>query len=612
MAQYRDVAIGTMQTVLEKKPDGSMRVRTLEDLPPHPRCLTDRLDHWAKATPDALYLAQRDASGGWRTFTYAQARTAVRRLAAALLQRNVTQERPIAILSGNDIEQALFILAGMYIGVPVAPVSPAYSLVATDYDKVGSIIQRLTPGLIYVSNATPFRKAITAICPNDVEIVSKSGEIPGRDLTSLSSLFDSQDGPQVDAANAKVGGDTIAKILFTSGSTGQPKGVINTQRMLCANQAMIAHWLAFAKDEPPVIVDWLPWHHTFGGNHNFGFILNNGGSLYIDDGKPTPSGIAETIRNLREISPTVYFNVPKGYEELALRLRQDKELRERFYARLRLTIYAGANLPAHVTHELEAVSRETIGTQVRMITSLGSTETAPAALSCTLTTCQPGVVGLPLPGVELKLVPASGKLEVRVKGPNIMPGYWRDPEQTQKAFDEDGFYRLGDALKFATEEDPNGGFIFDGRVSEDFKLATGTWVSVGPLRSKLISACAPYVKDAVIAGHDRDDIMALLLPEIEACRAYVGPEATGLSDTALLASSALRNELQARLTRLSAESTGSSTRVARVLFLLDPPSIDHNEITDKGSLNQRAILTRRATLVEALYQPVPPAEAICA
>ena len=611
MAQYRDVNIGTMKTILEQKSDGSMRVRVREELPVPARSLTDRLDHWASVTPDRIYLAQRDNSGGWRTFTYAQARKSVRHISAGLLQRNLSTERPVAILSGNDIEQALLMLACMYVGVPVAPVSPAYSLIATDYGKIGSIIDRLTPGLIYATNATPFGKAILATCPENVEICAGAGEIAGQQITPFSHLLDAPDGSQVDVANAKVGPDTIAKILFTSGSTGLPKGVINTQRMLCANQMMIAHWLAFAKEEPPVIVDWLPWHHTFGGNHNFGFVLNNGGTFYIDEGKPTPSGMAETIRNLREISPTVYFNVPKGYEELALRLRADKELRERFYARLRLTIYAGANLPAHVTHDLESLARETIGTQVRMITSLGSTETAPAALSCTLTTCQPGVVGLPLPGVELKLVPASGKLEVRVKGPNIMPGYWRDAEQTQKAFDEDGFYRLGDALKFKTQGDPNGGFIFDGRVSEDFKLATGTWVSVGPLRAKLVSAFAPYVKDAVIAGHDRDDIMALLLPEIEACRGLLGPLGARLEDSSVLASQALRTELQGRLLKLAAESTGSSTRVARVLFLIEPPSIDHNEITDKGSLNQRAILTRRAEIVDALYAPVPPAAAIC-
>lgn len=610
MTNYRPVLLGDFKARMEERADGTTLIHCTKPLEPYARCLTDRLDHWAQATPDATFIAQRDPQGEWVRLRYAQTREKVRAIAAALLTRDLSPERPLAILSGNEIEQALLLLAGMYVGIPVAPISPAYSLVATDFAKLRDIIARLTPGMVYVSHAPPFAKAIADAVPREIEIVAKSGSLADRDVTPFSTLLEGRGSEAVDAANACVGHDTIAKILFTSGSTGVPKGVINTQRMLCANQVMIAEWLAFGTKEPPVLVDWLPWNHTFGGNHNFGFTLNNGGSLYIDGGKPTPAGIEETIRNLREISPTVYFNVPKGYEELALRLKSDDVLRERFFARLQLMIYAGAALPPHVTRELEEAGARTTGHAVRMITSLGSTETAPASLSCTLETCQPGVVGLPLPGVTLKLLPASGKTELRIKGPNIMPGYWRDAEQSAKAFDDEGFYMIGDAVRFATPGDPNGGFIFDGRISEDFKLVTGTWVSVGPLRARLISAFAPFVKDAVIAGHDRDDITAMLFPDVDACRKFCGD--ASLSDHAALNAVSLRIELEARLKELASHSTGSSTRVARVLLLSEPPSIDANEITDKGSINQRAVLARRAALVEALYAATAPAEAICA
>ncbi|CAN1554021.1 CaiC Acyl-CoA synthetases (AMP-forming)/AMP-acid ligases II [Rhabdaerophilaceae bacterium] len=593
--------LGTLTGVLERRQDGSILVRSRETLSAWPDRSTDRLDYWAKAAPDRVFLAQRERSGGWRTITYAQTRESVRRIASALLQRNLSADRPIAILSGNDIEQGLLGLAAMMIGVPFAPVSPAYSLVSTDHEKLRAILDTLTPGMVFVSNAVPFAKAIAATCADEVEIVATQGELAGRQVTAFSAIENASASPALDAAVVRVGPETVAKILFTSGSTGLPKGVINTQRMLNANQAMLAHWLPFCSSEPPVLVDWLPWHHTFGGNHNFGFVLNNGGSLYIDNGKPVPSGIAETVRNLKEVAPTIYFNVPKGFEELAQVLKTDRDLRNNFFSRLRANFYAGAGLPPHVSKMLEDIARDAIGRPLPMITGLGATESAPSALASTNEKAPAGNVGLPLPGITLKLIENSGKLEARLKGPSITPGYWRNPQQTAKAFDEEGFYCLGDALKFADPVDLQAGMIFDGRVSEDFKLVTGTWVSVGPLRSRLISTFAPLARDAVIAGHDRDDIRVLVFPDFEACRQLIGTGSATLSEREVVKHPAIRSAFAERLSEFGSTSSGSSNRVAHVMLLDDLPSIDANEITDKGSINQRAVLTRRAALVEELY-----------
>lgn len=604
--------IGTLTAMLERRADGAIILRSSEPLAPWPERNLDHLEHWASAAPERTFLAERVKSGGWRKLTYAQAYEDVQRIASALLARELSPDRPIVILSGNDIEQGLLVLAAMMIGVPFAPISPAYSLVSTDHAKLRDIINLLTPGLVFASGTAPFAKAIAGTCASDIEIVAADGKLDDRAVTPFSALKAGPIDSGVRAARSRVGPDTIAKILFTSGSTGLPKGVINTQRMLNANQAMLSHWLPFAAAEPPILVDWLPWHHTFGGNHNFGFVLKNGGTLYIDHGKPVPGGIAETVRNLKEIAPTIYFNVPKGFEELIPFLRDDAELRRNFFSRLRANFYAGAGLPPHVSKALEDLARATIGRALPMITGLGATESAPSALASTDESAPAGNVGLPLPGVTLKLVENAGKLEARLKGPSITPGYWRNPEQTAKAFDDEGFYCMGDALRFADPAIPQAGMIFDGRVSEDFKLMTGTWVSVGPLRAKLVSAFAPLARDVVIAGHDRSDVAALIFPDIAACRALIGTKAGAMKDAEIIADPRVRARFSQVLDAQLASATGASTRVRRILLLVEPPSIDANEITDKGSINQRAVLTRRAALVEALYSNAPPPEAIVA
>jgi len=454
---------------------------------------------------------------------------------------------------------------------------------------------------VFANDGGPFARALYQTVPDDIELVVARNPLGDRPTTSFADLTGDEDPAGVAAARAGVTPDTTAKFLFTSGSTGNPKGVINTHRMLCSNQAMIAAGFAFVQDEPPVVVDWLPWSHTFGSNHNFNMVLANGGSLYIDDGNPTPAGVPKTVRNLREIAPTIYFNVPKGYEALVPHFRADEVLRKTFFSRLKVLFYAGAGLNQTTWDDLAQLAIESTGERIIFLSSLGSTETSPLALACTIDFDRPGNIGLPAPGVELKLVPNEGKLEARLRGPHITPGYWRQDALTRAAFDEDGFYKIGDALKFADPADPGQGFLFDGRIAEDFKLSTGTWVSVGPLRARFIDHFAPMVRDVVFAGPDRDDIAALVFPDVEACRKLAPEHAANAQPAAVLGDVRVRMKFAALLDALAAASPGSSTRVVRALLLAEPPSMDKGEMTDKGSINQRAVLKNRAALVDELY-----------
>ena len=565
LRRTRSLRLAAPAIVAERR-GGALYLRSSHALGAYPRTMTERLDYWAERAPERVFLAQRAADGSWLRLTYGEARRRARRVAAALLQRRLSADRPLVVLSGNDIEHGLLELAAMYIGVPYAPVSPAYSLISTDFAQLRRVMELVTPGLVYVSNRAQFQRAIDAAC-RGIDVIDT---LPERDAEA-----------EVDAANARVGPDSIAKFLFTSGSTGMPKAVINTQRMWCSNQVMVREVLTWMQDEPPVMVDWAPWHHTAGGNKDFGMVLFNGGTLYIDEGKPLPGAIEATVRNLREVAPNWYFTVPKGYEMLLPFLKADKALRQKFFSRLKALWFAGAGVSQHVFDEYRELAYETCGEQILFLTGLGSTETAPFTVARTWDTADATNMGVPPPGVDMKLVPMDGRYEARLKGPHIAPGYWRQPDITAASFDEEGYYRLGDAFALADEADPGAGLLFRGRISEDFKLSTGTWVHVGPLRAKFIEHFAPLVRDVVIAGAERSELGALVFP-------------VGKVDAA---------ELRKRLR--SMENTGSSNRIGRLLVLDELPSLDAGEMTDKGSINQRAVLKRRAALVEELYAGSP-------
>jgi feruloyl-CoA synthase len=608
-APLRPISFGDPAVTIERRDDDTIYLRPKVPLGDYPARLTDRLHHWAKAEPHRVFMAERDANRGWRQISYAQWLGYVRHIASALLARGLSAERPIVILSGNSIDHALIAFGALYAGIPFCPVSPAYSLVSKDYGKLGFVMKLLTPGLVFADDAGKFAAALSANVPDGIEIVASRGQVPGRDVTRLSDLLATPEHPGLDAAHDAIGPDTIAKFLLTSGSTGNPKAVINTQRMICANQVMLRETLAFLKDEPPVIVDWLPWNHTFGGNHNIGLTLFNGGSMYLDEGKPVPGGIEETVRNLREISPTVYFNVPKGYESLLPYLRDDKALRTKFFHRLHAMFFSGAALSPFVWNSLDELAVAETGFRVPMLTGLGATETSPFFMSVRPDTSRSGHVGLPVSGNDAKLIPNNGKLEVRARGPNVTPGYWRQPELTAAAFDEEGFYKFGDALKPAVAGDFHAGFDFDGRIAEDFKLASGTWVSVGPLRARFVAACAPLVRDVVIAGINRDEVSALVMLDLDGCR-LINPTlpADDLAETA--ADPLIRQAFRDRLTKFLATATGSSTRITRAILIDTPLSIDRGEVTDKGSINQRAVLDHRAALIDELYSSTPAAHVI--
>ena len=607
-AKYRPLKFGVTRATLRDGETGVHYLRADQDLGPFPERLTDRLVHWAKERPDQTLFARRvknadGSSGDWKHITFAQALDAARRIGQGLLNRGLSAERPVLILSENDLEHALLALGCIYAGVAYCPTSPAYSLISQDFDKLKHVIKTLTPGMVFASDALRYSRAMLATVAEDVELVCTNGTVPGRDTTSFGALMATEPTPAVDAAMAATGPDTIAKFLFTSGSTKMPKAVINTQRLWCANQAQMAASMPVLAEKELVLVDWLPWNHTFGGNHNFGMVIYHGGTLYIDDGKPTPALIGETLRNLREISPTVYFNVPTGFEAIANAMKdpapEGLQLRKTLLAKVNMFFYAGAALAQPIWDSLFQSQEREVGERIVMTTGLGMTESGPFGIFVTNPNVKAGDLGLPTPGLELKLVDMQGKTEVRYKGPNITPGYWRQPEETADAFDEEGFFKTGDAVKWIDETDVHQGLKFDGRIAEDFKLATGTFVSVGPLRGKIIAAGAPYIQDVVLTGLNMKEVGAMVFPTA-AVRQLAGLPADASMHDVLDAPGVLA-QFQKIVDELSRNSTGSANRIARLCLLADPPTIDRGEITDKGSINQRSVLSHRADTVAKLH-----------
>lgn len=610
--RYRPLTFGVTQVQVRDADDGVQYLRAKQPLAPFGERMSDRLIEWAQATPDTTFIAQRErlpdgGLGDWRRISYAATLDAARRIGQALLDRGLSAERPVVILSDNGIDHALLAAGCIAVGIPFSPASPAYSTISKDYGKLRHIIDTLTPGLIWAEDGERYGPALAATAPADCEIVvSRHADHPslkGRPVTLLAELLATEPTPAVEAAHAATGADTIVKFLFTSGSTKLPKAVINTNRMWCANQQQMRHSMPILTEEKPVLVDWLPWNHTFGGNHNVGMVLNNGGTLYIDEGKPTPALIKETLRNLREIAPTLYFNVPTGFEAIANAMKTDDALRRTLFSRVKMFFYAGASLPQPVWDSLFESAEREVGERIIMTCGFGMTESSPYGLFPSSPDIKAGELGLPTPGMECKLVPIDGKTELRYRGPNITPGYWRGPEATAEAFDEEGFFRTGDAVLWIDPSDHDRGLRFDGRIAEDFKLATGTFVSVGPLRGRVITGGAPYIQDVVITGLDRKEVGALVFPTT-AVRTLAGlaPDAP-LSE--VLKAPAVLQKFQSLVTDLSLTATGSANRVTRLMLMAEPPSIDLGEVTDKGSINQRAVLKHRDHLVRALYDETP-------
>ncbi len=593
-------------TEFERRDDGTLLLRPTGELQPYPPRWLDWLEQWAAKHGERVLAARRGGDGQWQTISYAEMLARVRRIGMGLSSRDLSADRPILIISGNSLEHLTLTFAAIWAGIPYCSVSPAYSQVAGDLSKLRYVLSLLTPGLIAAFDTQRFSKALAIVDP-EVEVVGDSS-LEGRSITSLESL-EAEPDAQVDRRFAATGADTIIKFLLTSGSTGQPKAVITTNRMLCSNAVMLRQAMPFLTAEPPILVDWLPWNHTFGGSHNISIVLSNGGTLYIDDGKPTPTAIETTIANLREISPTVYFNVPKGFEMIAQRLQSDTVLRRNFYRRLHACFFAGASLAQHTWDALGEASMIELGVRTPILSGLGATETGPSVTFTTPAAERSGVIGLPARGNLVKLAPVEEKLEIRVKSPSVTPGYWRQPELTAQVFDEEGFYRLGDAVRLIDASDPTKGLKFDGRIGEDFKLANGTWVSVGPLRAEIISALAPVAQDVVFAGLDQAFVAALVIPDVAACASLVGLNAPTYGD--LAGHAELLDWIRARLEEHARRNPSSTRCVMRAMLLPSPPSLDHGEITDKGSINQRAVLSRRTECVAALYAVAPPAYVAC-
>ncbi len=587
----------------EDRADGSILLRSTYPLGKVVDKTGDWLHRWAGEAPDRTFLAERSGAG-WRKDSYGATLEKVRAIASALLARGIGPDTPILIMSGNGVDHALLSLAAQYVGVPTAPVAEQYSLIHGAHGRLQHAIELVGPKMAYVVDADQYGEALALDALAGIEIVaSRPHDRPG--VTAFDDLLNGAVGVDLEAAHAQVTPDTVAKILMTSGSTSAPKGVLTTQRMMCVNQTMLADAMPFLRDRPPRVVDWLPWNHVFGGSHNFNMMLANGGSFYIDDGKPVKGLFDRTLENLSMVTGTLSFNVPVGYAMLHDALQQDDTLRQRFFADLDLVFYAGASLPQDIWAGFETIAHEIKGEIPLMTSSWGLTETAPATMMQSEPIDRSGVVGVPMTGVTLKLIPdADMRCEVRVKGPNVMPGYFQDAEKTQEAFDDEGFFITGDAMQFIDQGDVNKGMKFDGRISEDFKLLTGTWVRAAQLRMDMLACLSPLAADLVITGADRNQIGVMIFPD----RAELEREGFDMADDdGAIRCKLLQGEIHRRLAERAREISGSSTRVSRAIVLSEPASMPEGEMTAKGNLNFRKILLRRKALLDRLYDDADPA-----
>jgi feruloyl-CoA synthase len=585
---------------LNQRPDGTWIMRSADPLADYDQRVGDWLDFWARQTPDRIFIVEQ-TNYGERTLRYDQARDAALSLAEGMLSWGLSPDRPLAILAVNGIDHALIMLAALYVGIPIAPIAPAYALQSTDYTKLSHAFRLLTPGVVVVDDGGLYRQALEHALDPAVPVIALRNSSAGHSMRDLASLQgDGRGKDAVAAAAAQVGRQTIAKFLFTSGSTGIPKAVINTHGMICANSQMKRQVAPCLAEEPPIMVDWAPWNHTAGGNSNFSIILHNGGTLYVDPGKPTQTLFPASLKLLRRVSPTIYFNVPRGYELLIPHLTADRTFCEHFFRKLQFLWYAAASIQPATWFELERLAVETVGHRILIVSGLGMTETAPIALFGNVHATGPGVVGIPVAGVELKLIPHDDCFEVRYRGPNVTPGYWRDPSATKAAFDEEGFFRSGDLLSFIDPKRPKSGLRFDGRIDEDFKLTSGTKVSAGKLRLDALDALGPLVNEVVVVGADREDVRLLIFPDWDVCAAAVGLPSTATPGE-IASDKRLRAIFHKHLAGLAAAGTGSSNRIVAALLVEIPPSSATGELTEKGTVNSRALQRNRPALLDALF-----------